>query len=155
MTAYIALLRKDPDSDYSVDFPDFPGCVTAGTTLEEARRMAAEALAGHVGVLAEEGEPIPEPSNLDAIMSDPDNRDAIAFLVDLPERSSRVLRVNITAPESDLRTIDVAAEREGMTRSGFVIRAARERAQRIVRDSEHPRPPSRRRSAGTRTKRAR
>jgi predicted RNase H-like HicB family nuclease len=33
MTAYIALIRKEPDSDFGVDFPDFPGCVTAGRTL--------------------------------------------------------------------------------------------------------------------------
>jgi predicted RNase H-like HicB family nuclease len=25
MTIYAALLRKDPNSAYSVDFPDFPG----------------------------------------------------------------------------------------------------------------------------------
>ena len=30
MVAYIALLRKDRASDYGVEFPDFPGCVTAG-----------------------------------------------------------------------------------------------------------------------------
>ena len=48
MRTYIALLRKDPDSDYGVDFPDFPGCVTAGSTLEEARAMAEEALAFHI-----------------------------------------------------------------------------------------------------------
>ena len=35
MTAYIALLRKDQGSDYGMGFPDFPGCVTAGTTLED------------------------------------------------------------------------------------------------------------------------
>ncbi len=81
MTAYIALLRKYPDSDHSVDFPDFPGCVTAGATLEEARRMAAEALAGHAGLLAAEGEPVPEPSPLDAVMSDRHNRDAVAILM--------------------------------------------------------------------------
>ena len=45
MAAYIALLRKDASSDYGVDFPDLPGCVTAGRSLEEARRAAAEALA--------------------------------------------------------------------------------------------------------------
>jgi hypothetical protein len=40
MTSYIALLRKDVDSDYGVEFPDFPGCVTAGTTLiTRARRV--------------------------------------------------------------------------------------------------------------------
>lgn len=138
MTAYLALLRKDPDSDYSIDFPDFPGCVTAGETLEEARGMAAEALAGHVGLLVEDGEPIPEPSSLDSVMSDPENHDAIAFLVDLPEPEARVLRINITARESDLRAIDAAAAREGMTRSGFVIRAARERARETSGDEVRP-----------------
>ena len=43
MTTYIGLLRKDPDSDFGVDFPDFPGCITAGTTIEEAVVMAREA----------------------------------------------------------------------------------------------------------------
>lgn len=36
MTVYIALLRKDRTSDYGVDFPGFPWCVTAGSTVEEA-----------------------------------------------------------------------------------------------------------------------
>jgi predicted RNase H-like HicB family nuclease len=48
VTVCIALLRKCPDSDFGVDFPDFPGCITAGTTLEETREMAAEALAFHI-----------------------------------------------------------------------------------------------------------
>jgi predicted RNase H-like HicB family nuclease len=45
MTTYIGLLRKEKCSDYGVDFPDFPGCITAGRTHDEACRMAAEALA--------------------------------------------------------------------------------------------------------------
>jgi len=34
MGSYIALLRKEKDSDIGVDFPDFPGCITVGNTLE-------------------------------------------------------------------------------------------------------------------------
>ena len=34
---YIGLVHKDAGSDYGVSFPDRPGCVTAGATLEEAR----------------------------------------------------------------------------------------------------------------------
>ena len=45
---FIAFLRKDDGSDYGVEFPDVPGCVSAGRTVEEARTMAAEALAGHI-----------------------------------------------------------------------------------------------------------
>jgi predicted RNase H-like HicB family nuclease len=44
MCQFIALIHKDADSDYGVSFPDLPGCVTAGATLDEARDMAAEAL---------------------------------------------------------------------------------------------------------------
>jgi predicted RNase H-like HicB family nuclease len=62
MPTYIALLRKDPASDFGVDFPDFPGCVTAGKTLEEARTMAAEALDLHVEGMQEDRDPIPEHS---------------------------------------------------------------------------------------------
>jgi len=36
MANYIALLQKEEDSDFGVSFPDFPGCVTAGRTLDEA-----------------------------------------------------------------------------------------------------------------------
>ena len=36
MQSYIALIHKDADSDYGVSFPDLPGCITAGTTLDEA-----------------------------------------------------------------------------------------------------------------------
>jgi len=40
---YIAYLHKDKKSDFGVSFPDFPGCITAGRTLEEARQLAEEA----------------------------------------------------------------------------------------------------------------
>ncbi len=51
---YIAYLHKDKKSDYGVSFPDFPGCITAGTRLEEARRMAAEALSLHIAGMRQE-----------------------------------------------------------------------------------------------------
>jgi len=121
MTAYIALLRKDAGSEYGVDFPDFPGCITAGATLEEARVMAAEALTLHVEGMAEDGEAIPQPSPLDVIMADPDHVDAVAFLVDVPAEASRAVRVNITIPADLLEQIDRATN----NRSKFLANAAR------------------------------
>ena len=38
MRNYIAILHKDQDSDFGVSFPDFPGCITAGSTLDDALR---------------------------------------------------------------------------------------------------------------------
>jgi predicted RNase H-like HicB family nuclease len=120
MPSYIGLIRKDTDSDFGVDFPDFPGCVTAGSTIEEARRLAEEALQMHVEGMAEDDEPLPEPSSLDAIMADPANADAVAFLISLPEGMDRTVRVNITLPERLLRRIDARAR----NRSAFLARAA-------------------------------
>lgn len=106
MTTYIALLRRDPDSDFGVDFPDFPGCITAGKTLEEARQMAAEALDLHMAGMLEDGDPIPEPSSLDAIMADPDNRDATAFLVDVTTLPAKSVRINVMLPADLVAAID-------------------------------------------------
>jgi len=115
------LLRKDDASDYGVDFPDFPGCVTAGLTVDEARRMAAEALQFHVEGMMEDREPVPEPSSLEAVMTHADNRDAVAFLVDLAAGPAALVQVNILLPESLLAAID----RTTTDRSRFLAEAAR------------------------------
>lgn len=120
MTSYIGLIRKDADSDFGVDFPDFPGCISAGTTLDEARRMAQEALELHVGGMIEDGEALPVGSSLETIMADPENADAVAFVVTVPDAADRTVRVNITLPERLLRRIDERAK----NRSAFLARAA-------------------------------
>ncbi len=125
MRNYIGLIHKDADSDFGVSFPDFPGVVTAGTDLDDARRMAEEALALHVEGLLEDGEAIPEPSSLDAVMVEPDNKDGVAILVSLKTESRKAVRINITLPEDVLKQIDAFAEAHGLTRSGFLARAAK------------------------------
>lgn len=123
MASYIAIIHKDADSDFGVSFPDFPGCITAGRTLEEARAFAAEALSLHIQGMKEDGAPLPEPSTLDDIVKIPDFTDGVAVLVDAP-RQSRTLRVNITISSDDLSAIDAYASRHGMTRSGFLVQSA-------------------------------
>ncbi len=124
MTNYIALLRKDDSSDYGVEFPDFPGCITAGRTLDEAKDMAAEALALHVDGLIDDGEGLPPPSGLDTIMANPDNANSVAFLVSTPARTEKAVRVNVTFAESVLHRIDAAAQSVHLTRSAFLADAA-------------------------------
>jgi predicted RNase H-like HicB family nuclease len=126
MTAYVALLRKQPDSDYGVDFPDFSGCITAGETLEDARRMAIEALQLHIDGMIEDGEAIPTPSELGDIMADPHHRDAVAVLIDAAVRRPAV-RVNISLPHDLLEAIDRVSD----NRSRFLAEAAREKLQHV------------------------
>jgi predicted RNase H-like HicB family nuclease len=120
---YIAYLHKDEKSNYGVSFPDLPGIATAGRTLEEARRFAAEALALHIHGMVEDGDPIPEPSSLDDLKNDPDMKGAVAFLVTATAPDA-IVRVNITARESQMAKIDALAEAAGLTRSAFMVRAA-------------------------------
>lgn len=124
MASYIALIHKDSSSQYGVSFPDFPGCITAGETLDEAKDMAIEALAGHVATLREFGEPIPAPTPLEKILADPENSGAAVLVVPLHPARARIVRVNVTLSEEELQAIDETARRHGMTRSGFLRRAA-------------------------------
>ena len=131
MPSYIALLRKEAKSDFGVNFPDFPGCITAGSTLEEARILAKEALDAHVALMLEDGDPLPNPSSLDNIVADTDNRDALPFLVDL-SLPGKVVRINITVPQRDLDVIDAAARSAEQPRSTYLVSAALERARESV-----------------------
>jgi predicted RNase H-like HicB family nuclease len=130
MATYIALLRKDPDSHYGVEFPDFPGCVTAGVTLEEAGRMAKEALELHLEGLLEDLVEIPEPSSLDEVAAHPASAGAVAVLVEVADPNGPSRRVNITLPESVLRRIDEAADRARESRSAFLATAAMQRIRK-------------------------
>jgi predicted RNase H-like HicB family nuclease len=130
MANYIAIVHKDPKSDFGVSFPDFPGCVTAGRDIDEAKDMAQEALTLHIQGMIEDGEQLPAPSKLEEIMADPDFADAAAYLVvDVPDTKPRTVRVNITVPEMTLKQIDAAAKKRGMSRSSFLVHAAQNTIQ--------------------------
>ncbi len=137
MASYIAVIHKDPGSEFGVSFPDFPGCITAGASIDEVKNMAHKALPFHVKGMLEDGEKIPVPSRLEEIMADPDYVDAVAFLVvTIPDLKSRTVRVNITIPEDTLQQIDAAAKKCGMSRSFFFAHAA----QNAIHSNQHGSP---------------
>jgi predicted RNase H-like HicB family nuclease len=121
---YIAYLHKDSKSDFGVSFPDFPGCVTAGKSLDEASRKAPEALAFHIAGMIEDGEEIPKPSKIDDLVDDPDRQNAVAFLVAADFSKSKTVRVNVTARENQIELIDRLARQAGMTRSAYMVQSA-------------------------------
>jgi predicted RNase H-like HicB family nuclease len=89
MTGYVALVHKDPGTSYGVSFPDVPGCISAGNTLDEALANAAEALAGHLALMRADGDLIPGPRSENAIRVDPaladDLEGALVRVVELAE----------------------------------------------------------------------
>ena len=125
MPNYLAIIHKDPKSDYGVSFPDFPGCITAASSIDEAKEMAQDALALHIQGMAADGEKIPVPSKLDDVLAQPDYSDAVAILVaGVAEPKPHIVRVNVTLPEDMLRKIDRIAKKRGMSRSSFLVHTA-------------------------------
>ncbi len=62
---YPARIRHiSEDKSYLVEFPDLPGCLTEGATLEEAKQNAKEALTGYLSSVFERNFKIPGPSAL-------------------------------------------------------------------------------------------
>lgn len=116
---YPAIIERD-DEGFGVFFPDLPGCVSAGDTVQEAALGAEEALNGHLSVMAEHNDPIPDPSSVDAIESDPEVNEVARILV-RGERPGKAIRVQVTIDEGLLARIDRVAP----NRSRFLADAAR------------------------------
>src|SRR5262249_34874253 len=125
MRRYIALIRKDPDTDFGVDFPDFPGCITAGRTLDEALARAPEALALHVKGMTEDGEPMPVPSSLEEIIAGPEDSEPRAAVTDLPDTKPDIARDNLNMDKRMREAVDAQAHPEGVTLSGWLGAVAR------------------------------
>jgi predicted RNase H-like HicB family nuclease len=107
MLNYIAVIHKDQASDYGVSFPDFPGCITAGTTIDQAKDMSIEALTGHIQTMTEFGEKIPMPSSLEDIRTNSTYSDSIGFLIiTVSDRNPKSTQINMTVTEDRLCQID-------------------------------------------------
>jgi predicted RNase H-like HicB family nuclease len=65
-SAYIQV--GDETHAHGIEFPDFPGCFSAADDWQQINRMAQEAVECH---MAGENLPIPEPTPLEKLASNP------------------------------------------------------------------------------------
>lgn len=121
---YLAILEPSTDG-WGVWFPDVPGCTSAGDSLMEAGRNAREALQAHLLLLAESGDPLPQPSDQPQWPTKGGTK-AVLVAVDLPGRQERI---NMTIDRALLAVADRAAQTLGMTRSGYLAHLVRRAAK--------------------------
>lgn len=57
---FTVIVEKGPTS-YGAYIPDLPGCIAAAETREDVVSLIREAASDHVELMAEHGEPVPEP----------------------------------------------------------------------------------------------
>jgi predicted RNase H-like HicB family nuclease len=130
MVAVVALIDGRPGA-YGIAFPDFPGCVAGGASVDETLRRGREGLAFHIESMAEVGEALPRVRDISEIRADPEFAEDFAGVamvalvdVDLP---GRALRLNISMDEHLVARVDQAATASGESRSGYIAAAVRAR----------------------------
>lgn len=128
MKTYVfpAFFRKLENGSYSIDFPDLPGCATAGSNLDEAMSMAREALSLHLFGMLEDGEALPEPSDIASVVYEPGT--AMALVEGRPdivkaELRNRSVKKTLTIPH----WLNQEAERVHLNFSQVLQDALRER----------------------------
>lgn len=70
MSTYAIIIERADDGGYGAWSPDLPGCVALGDTEEETLSEMMEAMHGHLEVMRERGEMIPNPSTVSATTVD-------------------------------------------------------------------------------------
>lgn len=99
---YPALFEVGDEKGYTVTFPDLPGCITEGDSMEEALHMAKEALELHMYGVEEDGEAIPDPSQPEKIVA-PANTFVSLVEVWMPmvrdEMENRAIKKTLTIPK--------------------------------------------------------
>lgn len=68
MRGHVVVFEDDDKSGYSAYSPDLPGVVAAGQTRQETERLMLQAMAGHIAMLRESGQPVPAPADAESVM---------------------------------------------------------------------------------------
>jgi predicted RNase H-like HicB family nuclease len=118
-----AIAETAASGGYHATFPDLPGCSADGATIGDLLVAARTRLADKLKALSDDGESWPEASTMEALQANV-GPGAVLLLIDI-EVDDPPTRVNISIGERLLRRIDAAAQKSGMTRSGFLAQAAR------------------------------
>jgi predicted RNase H-like HicB family nuclease len=132
MTFYIGVVDQGADA-FGVWFPDLPGCMAMGDTMDQLFANAITAIRDWIEV---EKPDLARPRGLDEIMRDAETvaiarTDGATFIqVPLLLDAGRSVRANISIDAGLLEAIDTAAERMKVTRSTFLASAAREKIAR-------------------------
>ena len=124
MRYFYAIVHKDPDSAFGVEFPDLPGCFSAADTMEDVLPNACDALE----LWFEDQEEI-APRRLDEIRELAKDQLADgAFIVAVPRivNDHRLKRVNLSIESGILDAIDKAAAERNLTRSAFIAQGMRD-----------------------------
>jgi len=112
---------------WGVRVPDLPGCHGAGSNPGEALADAISAVREWAEHRAGKGFVLPSPTPLDRLIREEVQAGEVVVSVPVLLDSGRPVRANLSLDAALLADIDRAAQARGLTRSGFIASAAREK----------------------------
>ncbi len=68
VSGYVVVVERDATGGYSTWSPDLPGCIAAAADYAECVQLMTEAVSMHVAGMRADGEPVPEPTALAALV---------------------------------------------------------------------------------------
>lgn len=124
----IAIEKGDDQHAYGVIVPDIAGCFSAGDSFEEALENVKEAIAGHLELLAEDGEDIPLARDMDVHIHNAEYEGFIWAVVDVDvsRYMGKAEKINVTLPSRLIHLIDDRVAKDGRfkSRSAFLAASA-------------------------------
>lgn len=123
---YPAVFHPEEVGGYSIDVPDFDGCVTEGDTMDESYEMAAEAISLCAEYMLDNGGKLPIPSKL--VSSQHASTDIIVLVQYDPDEyyrkhNSKSVKKTLTIPS----WLNEAAEESNLNFSKILQEALRDR----------------------------
>jgi predicted RNase H-like HicB family nuclease len=70
LNGYVVIIERAEDGTFGAWSPDLLGCVATAQTYENCVELMREAVAAHLDVMREHGDPIPEPRAIGALTID-------------------------------------------------------------------------------------
>jgi predicted RNase H-like HicB family nuclease len=122
---FAAVFTPGERKGYTVFFPDLPGCITEGDTVEEALHMAKEALELHLYGMEEDCDVIPksvQPENIDLPAKSFVSLVEVWMPLIRDEMANRSVKKTLTIP----KWLNDAAEKEKVNYSQILQSALKE-----------------------------
>jgi predicted RNase H-like HicB family nuclease len=117
---------------WGVRIPDLPGCHGGGETAQAALADAISAAREWAEHRATKGLPLPPASPLEQVLREELQAGEVVVNIPVLLDRGRPVRANLSLDAALLEEIDKAAKARGLTRSGFIASAVRDKIERVA-----------------------
>jgi len=121
----VVLLKNASNENYEIIVPDLLGCKSKANSIDAAIEIITQTIGGHLSILAEYGENIPNGSLIDNYINEFTGGVWAIVDIDISPYLGKSHKINVTLPELLIKQIDDRVSKSDLykTRSGFIASA--------------------------------